>query len=206
MSFWTHITGTVMVEPFGRTQAEKRYILDTVLDHLPRVTGSERDMEVYVVQPNGTTSSSSHDEFGQRTNNLVDSYGDRSRRYGWLRTQREYILVLHADLRDRTFSETHRELVKWLARLAKRVNVVDICLKLDDGSRNQIFSNAGQFDDMYEYPSWAKANDDGEPAWWEYLAWEPAKGCEYPLWLMYKYYNLNDEDSKEIARRIRYKE
>ena len=39
MSWWTYIHGTIVVSPTGRTQAEKRYVLDTVLDHLPRVTG-----------------------------------------------------------------------------------------------------------------------------------------------------------------------
>ena len=43
MSWWTYINGTITVSPMGRTQAEKRYILETVLDHLPLVTGSERD-------------------------------------------------------------------------------------------------------------------------------------------------------------------
>ena len=62
----------------GRTQAEKRYILDTVLEHLPLVTGSERDMNVYVIQKNGDSSSSSCDEFGEVTNNLVDSYGNKA--------------------------------------------------------------------------------------------------------------------------------
>ena len=53
MSYWTYLTGTITVGVMGRTQAEKRYILDTVLDHLPRVTGSEGDMDIYVTQKNG---------------------------------------------------------------------------------------------------------------------------------------------------------
>ena len=72
MSWWTYLHGTVTVRPMGRTQAEKRYILDTVLEHLPLVTGSERDMNVYVIQKNGESSSCSCDEFGESTNNLVD--------------------------------------------------------------------------------------------------------------------------------------
>lgn len=47
MSYWTYINGTITVSPMGRTQPEKRYILETVLNHLPRVTGSEGDMNVY---------------------------------------------------------------------------------------------------------------------------------------------------------------
>lgn len=72
MSSWTYITGTITVSPMGRTQHEKTYILNTVLDHLPRVTGSEGDMDIYVNQKNGTNSSSSADEFGYCTNNLED--------------------------------------------------------------------------------------------------------------------------------------
>ena len=53
MSSWTYVHGTIVVSPLGRTQHEKRYILETVLDHLPVVTGSERDMEVYVIQKRG---------------------------------------------------------------------------------------------------------------------------------------------------------
>ena len=45
MSWWTYVHGTIVVSPMGRTQAEKRYILDTVLEHLPVVSGSERDIK-----------------------------------------------------------------------------------------------------------------------------------------------------------------
>ena len=100
MSYWTYLTGTVTVRPMGRTQEEKEYILKSVLNHLPIVSGSERDMNVYVIQKNGHNSSSSCDEFGEVTNNLVDSYGDRSRKRGWLRTQDEYILVVDGSFRD----------------------------------------------------------------------------------------------------------
>ena len=50
MSYWTYITGVIEVCPMGRTQPEKRYILDTVLEHLPKVTGSERNMSIHIVQ------------------------------------------------------------------------------------------------------------------------------------------------------------
>ena len=56
MSSWTYINGVITVFPLGRTQAEKRYILDTVLDHLPKVTGSERDMNTYLIQKSGYNS------------------------------------------------------------------------------------------------------------------------------------------------------
>ena len=77
MSWWTHVMGTIEVDVRGRTQAEIRYILETVLDHLPRVTGSEGDMNVYITQEAGCNRSSSLDEFGLATNNLRDMYGNK---------------------------------------------------------------------------------------------------------------------------------
>ena len=75
MSQWTHIFGIIKVEPLGRTQAEKTYLLQTVLEHLPVVSGSEEDLEVIINQEHGYDSSSSVDELGYRTNNLRNRYG-----------------------------------------------------------------------------------------------------------------------------------
>lgn len=63
MSSWTYVNGTIVVSPLGRTQHEKRYILETVLEHLPVVTGSEIDMEVYVIQKRGHNHTRYSDEF-----------------------------------------------------------------------------------------------------------------------------------------------
>ena len=41
MSFWSYVRGMIEVYPMGRTQAEMRYILETVLSHLPPVTEYE---------------------------------------------------------------------------------------------------------------------------------------------------------------------
>lgn len=95
MSWWTYVNGTVVVHPMGRTQAEKRYILDTVLAHLPLVTGSEEDMNIYIIQKNGTDSSCSCEEFEEVTNNLTDSYGNKTRDGGWLRIQNKYFSGLY---------------------------------------------------------------------------------------------------------------
>ena len=40
MSWWTYVNGFIEVEPAGCTQPEKRYVLETVLSHLPKVTGA----------------------------------------------------------------------------------------------------------------------------------------------------------------------
>lgn len=67
MSMWTHLQGVIEVRPMCRTDIESRYILETVLAHLPKVTGSERDMRINIVQPDFTAKSYSehtYDEFG----------------------------------------------------------------------------------------------------------------------------------------------
>lgn len=205
MSWWTYINGTITVSPIGRTQAEKRYVLDTVLEHLPVVTGSENDMDVYVIQKNGHNSSSSCDEFGQRTNNLVDRYGSKSRKRGWLRTQDKYILVVSGSLRDRQFEQTLHEFTKWLCRLSKRVMIQDILVEVKGYDQKYIFSDSEPYYQMFEEPSWSRSKkDEGwEPNWCEYLLWDRAKGYDYPMKLMYKYFS-DKENDEEVERRIEY--
>ena len=105
MSSWVRIYGTICVRPMGRTQAEKSYILQTVLDHLPCVSGSESDMKIYTQLKEGHNSSSSHDEFGRLSNLLINRY-DKHSINGWLQVQDEYLLIIDADLRDRYYKET----------------------------------------------------------------------------------------------------
>lgn len=208
MSSWTYINGTITAEPLGRTQAEKRYILETVLNHLPRVTGSEGDMDVYIIQKNGYNSSLSCDEFGERTNNLVDIYGNKSFDRGRMRVQDEYILVVNAALRDREFDQTYKEFIKWLVRLCKRVMCEDILVEIkgydkstvikDRNIQNKAYSWQSVFDGLFENPSWCR--DGKEPNWTEYLMWDRAKDSDYPIKLAYKYFN-DEENDNEIERR-----
>lgn len=216
MSRWTYVHGTITVRPMGRTQAEKRYILETVLDHLPVVTGSEGDMDVYIVQPKGYESSSSCDEFGNSTNNLFDRYNQKSRRNGWLKIQEEYILVLDGSLRDRMFEETFKEFQNWICRLAKRVGIEDVFVEIKAYEKSVVIHNENDaYGKMFETPSWRgdethswklskklkqyhldEEKDFPEPNWCEYLMWERMDDCMYPKVLGYKYFNDEDNDKK----------
>lgn len=80
MSSWTYIQGTITVSPIGRTQAEKRYILDTVLAHLPIVSGQRKTWSICNSKEWNIIVPVLVDEFGERTNNLVDRYGNRTRK------------------------------------------------------------------------------------------------------------------------------
>ena len=207
MSNWTHIQGVIEVSPAGRTIHECEYILKTVLDHLPVVTGSERDMSIHIVRKDGTSGSSSHDEFGMRTNNAISYYGNkRTRIYGSYPTSDEYLLVVEASLRDRVFEETKKEFTKWLTRLAKRVFVYRVLVRLWEGYGKEMIINSEKWEDLYESPSWSKSKTaTGEPAWWEYLMWDRVPNGEMPLKLVEKYYFDSDVD-EELDRRRRWEE
>ena len=203
MSWWTYINGTITVEPMGRTQAEKRYILETVINHLPLVTGSEKDMDIYIIQKNGHTMSSSCDEYGQNTNNLTDIYNCHSYKRGWLRVQDEYILVVNGAFRDREFYETFREFMKWICRLAKRVSINSILVKIKGYDKEYVINDSCDYDSPYsqmeEYPSWCEESN-GEPCWAEHLMWDKAKDSDYPMLLAYKYF-ADPENDAEVERR-----
>ena len=213
MSAWTHITGIIRVCPMGRTNPEMRYILETVLAHLPNVTGSEEDMSVTIVPIPGHDSSSNRDEYGQRSNKLVDRYGCHSNR-GWMEVQTQYDLVLQANLRDRVVDETVREFTHWLTRLAKRVMVHQVFVRIYGDTPNWdvkevILKDHDAWFEMFEPPSWSQIRENKgkvdlvEPNWCEHLMWRAAPETMMPDSLYFKYYNDAVHDH-EMLRRMRY--
>lgn len=201
MSYWVHITGAIEVSVQGRTQAEIDYILQTILDHLPRVTGSEGDMEIHINRHNGSNTSCSCDEYDMCTNNLTNRYGNKSID-GWLNYQDKYTLTLHADLRDRFLKETVKEFMSWLCRLAKRIRVDSVLVRIK-GYNDMFVINESGFDSpysqMYETPSWAQYRDgikDPEPAWWEHLMWKRFGDWALPLEHIVKYYDCPEADEE----------
>ena len=197
MSHWTYINGIVVVSPPGVTQHQKRYVLETVLDHLPVVSGSERDMNVHVIQHAHYNGWSSHNEFGEPMLRGFRPGGRDS-----MDTQDEYTLVLEGCFRDREFEQTMREFTKWMYRLAKRVWVKDVLVRVCCYEKEYIFRDARPFDAMTEPFSWNKESG-GEPAWTEYLFWDRAKNSDYPMKLYYKYF-ADPENDAETERRMAY--
>lgn len=214
MSYWTRIQGTIQVRPMGRTQHEKEYILKTVLDHLPLVTGSEDDMQVDIVCRNDGyhTSSRPFDEFGEITNNLKNIYGCHDRIKGQLKLRESYLLVVYGIFRDRKLEQTYKEFIKWLCRLAKRIEVEDVLVKIDDYDKSKIIMNDElknsydtKFGQMYETGNFKDLKNElgDEINWCEYLLYPKAKNSDYPMLLAYKYFN-DEENDKEVERRYRY--
>lgn len=148
MSSWTYVQGLIELDVPGRTQAEKNYILQTVIDHLPKVTGSEKSMNIYTIQTAGYDSWQNFDEFYNRVEDF--------------RTQSRYFLVLDGNLRDRHYEDTFKELNKFLNRLGKRLMVDSVYVRLYNYEHSHIFTNKNDcYGKMFE-------NDD---PWYDYLMW-----------------------------------
>lgn len=149
MSNWTYVQGLIELDVPGRTQAEKKYILQTVIDHLPKVTGSERSMNIYTIQTAGHDSWQNFDEFYNRVEDF--------------RTQSRYFLVLDGNLRDRHYKDTFKELNKFLNRLGKRLMVDSVYVRLYNYEHSHIFTNKNNcYGNMF----------DSEDPWYNYLMWE----------------------------------
>ena len=151
MSMCTYVRGLIELGVPGRTQAEKDYILQTVIDHLPKVTGSEYGMNVYTIRANGHNHWSNHDEL----NHL--NWG--------FKTQSKYFIVLDGSLRDRHYEDTLKELNKFLNRLAKRLPVHSTYVQVYTYDRSHIhtFTNENDYyGNMFE----------SEHPWYKYLMWK----------------------------------
>ena len=187
MSWWTYVRGYIKIDLYqARTQAEADYLIQTILNHMPRITGSEGDASINILKESGNSCASSDDEYGNKTNNLVDWYGNKSQKGGWLETQTRYYVFIEGNLRDRMFNETCKETMKFLCRFSKRVVVDDILIKIKGYNEELIINDYKPFSEMYEEPSWC--NNTGEPAWWEHLLWKPYERTGLPLSLLVKYY------------------
>ena len=149
MSMWTYIRGLIELDIPGRTQAEKDYILQTVINHLPKVTGSERNMEIHTVRAYGHDMWSNRDEL----DNLSLDF----------KTQSRYFLILDGNLRNRYYEDTFKELNKFLNRLAKRLIVNSAYVRLNGYGLYYTFTNKNNcYGNMF----------DDENPWYDYLMWE----------------------------------
>ena len=54
MSNWTNVSGVIDVSPVcGYTPRQKQYVLETILGHLPVVSGSESNMKAWAIKKVG---------------------------------------------------------------------------------------------------------------------------------------------------------
>lgn len=106
-------------------------------------------MDIYTVRAYGHNMWSNRDELDHLAWNF--------------KTQSKYFLVLDGSLRGRRYADTFEELNKFLNRLAKRLNVHSVYVRLNDYEHSYTFTNKN---DCYE-----NMFDDEHP-WYKYLMWE----------------------------------
>ena len=175
MSNWTYISGVIEVSPWGRTQAEKTYILETVLAHLPKVTGSEVDMVTYFIQETGVNESRLYDEFYQ--------FSNLTSQHGRFYVQSDYLVVVRGKFRDRVLDETKREFLRWMCRFAKRLPIMEIAVDIrNDCDEHFAINDYIPWLDMFECNN----------SWCEFMMWEESEsGLPKKL---ENYYEINNEE------------
>lgn len=135
MSKWVQIIGTIEVNTFASSDAESIFIAQTVVNHLPKITGSENDVEYYLTLKKGHNTSSSWDEFDVPSNLYNNSCFHRHE------IQTRVLITLRGSLRDRELKETLRETTKTLNRLSSRLWVDNCLVSVRDYNKSYIFNN-----------------------------------------------------------------
>lgn len=135
MSDWTYVNGIIQVDTMAKTTAQAIFIANTVIDHLPAITGSEGDVSYYTISPKGYNCSSNADEFNQFSNLKYRNY---NRLFNY---KSNVLIVLNGQLRDRSFDKTLKETSKVLSRLSVRLYIVECLVSVCSYGKNFVFNN-----------------------------------------------------------------
>lgn len=160
MSIWSYVYGIIEVDTYARSNAEAMYLTQTVVDHLPRIYGSEGDAKFYLNKPYGHNTSSNADEFGNFSN-----LGD----YGSFECQTKILITIVGKLRDIWFDHALKDTTKMLSRLSSRLKVNKCLVSVTSYNKSFIFDD----------PEWIMNREVGD--WTEDLLWRfyDQEKCEY---------------------------
>lgn len=122
MSLWTYVNGVVEIDCTDESQSLIETKIKNVLKDLPVVRGSERDMEVHIIQHNGKNF------FTTDSDNIP------------IELQTRYSLVLVGDLRDSILEDTNKLFNEWLNELSKKLFIDSVLVSITD-HENQILIN-----------------------------------------------------------------
>lgn len=132
MSSWSSVYGVIEVDTLARSSNEAMYIAQTVVNHLPKIYGSERCAEYHLNLRDGYNSSDTEDEigiYGNICNNGIFEY------------QNKVLITVCGELRDTNFQRTLRDTVKMLNRLSSKLLVTECFVRVSFYNRTFIFSN-----------------------------------------------------------------
>lgn len=134
MSVWSYVKGVIEVDTFARSDAEAMFLAQTVVNHLPKIYGSEESAKYYLNRPVDYGGSSSEDEFGVESNLMQ---GENC--WGTFEVQSRILITLEGQLRDVEFEEALRNTTKMLARLSSRLWVKSCLVSVESRGRRFVF-------------------------------------------------------------------
>lgn len=156
MSHWTYVKGVVEVNTPANTSAEAMFLAQTVVNHLPKIRGSEGDVSYHLNLRHGANFSSNADEFDNFSNLYNGTY------FKCFEGQSCVLITLDGDLRDAEFPDTLRETTKALARLASKLVIMSCIVSVSSYEKSFVFNN----------PDWL---DNAKPSLWVHkLRWDRA--------------------------------
>ena len=142
MSCWTHITACLSVETeMLRKKPELKREIQKIIRQGPKITGSERNADIFVNIPNGYNWFISHDcehckyKETLRTITIDGKKGqecdgpenyDCSSEY-----QSDVVISIQGDLRDREFKDTKEEFENFLKYLQERFHIRNYTYKIE---------------------------------------------------------------------------
>ena len=124
MSQWTHVIGCLYVETYKEKKDIKKYV-ENILENAPKITGSERDTDVFVNPLSGhntwTNCDCEHCEYGKTIVHLDKGGFQCDAPKGYECPEGEYqtciAITLVGDLRDRDKQTTCEEINKFIRYL-----------------------------------------------------------------------------------------
>lgn len=143
MSCWTHITACLSVETeMLRKKPELKREMQKIIRQGPKITGSERNADIFVNIPSGYNWFISHDcehckyKETLRTITIDGKKGqecdgpenyDCSNKY-----QSDVVISIQGDLRDREFKDTKEEFENFLKYLQERFHIRNYTYEIED--------------------------------------------------------------------------
>lgn len=146
MSIWSYVYGLIEVDTMARSSEEAMYLAKTVVNHLPKIRGSEKCAKYHFALADGYNQCSNVDEFGEVSNLAI--WGNW---VGLFESQTEVFITIEGELRDTEFNSALRDVVRMLNRLAKRLYIRE-CLVRVSSYKNEVIINN---------PKWIMEMDQG---------------------------------------------
>lgn len=149
MSRWTDVIGAVRVSAYEETTEACEYVIKNCLNHLPKIDGSERPVSFWVTSEPAHSTFCNCDEFYQHSN--LGTGWDSS-----FDVQTNFIITLSGSLRDRVFETTYKDVIKWLNRLSKRLQIRYLCIRVSEEDHTAVITSS-EWRENFEYEtSWSK--------------------------------------------------